>query len=477
MATITATQGQPLQEILEDVQVGTKLDYATCKEIYLSHPMGAKIVDTPIEKALMTNRKILVQDAPDMVIEQFNKTWKQLKCDKAIEAVVRNSRIYGTGSIAAVFKDTDIDPSKPADWQLCQSKLFTFNVLDPLNTAGSGIFTQSPNDYDFQEIGEIRVQGKSYHHTRAFQVVNESQIYLSWTPSAFGYTGRSAYARAIYPLKSFISAMIANDLVAQKAGVLVAKTKKSGSFIDRAMQKIGELKRYWLKTATTGNVIEIGIEDSIETLNMQNVDSALSSARTHIIEDIASACKMPSKLLLSETLATGFGEGSEDAKQIAAYLESFRLKHAPLYDWIDAIVRKAAWTPEFYKLVQERHPVLYSDKPYDVAIKEWVDCFDYQWENLVKESESEAVKVEETKFKAITDLMGVVFDKLDPANQARFLRFAEDNINEAKRLFPNPLELDYDAYEQHQQEAQQQEQMQVEQQGAMQGGQDEQIAA
>ena len=321
-ATLTAAHNQTLQEALDNVQVGSIPDYSLCKTIYLQHPLGAKLVDLPIEKALMTDRKILVQNAPEEVIEQFNTTWKLLKCNKAIEMVVRNSRIYGTGSLAIVFKDQSIEPTQNMNWELCQSKEFAFNALDPLNTSGSGVLTQSPNDYDFQEIKDIRVAGKSYHHTRTFQVVNENQVYLSWTPSAFGFTGRSVYSRAIYPLKSFISTMIADDMVAQKAGVMVARTKKNGSTIDRAMQKIGEIKRSWLKAATNGNVLEIGIEDSIETLNLQNVDNALNAARKNILENIASADKMPAKLLLAETFATGFGEGSEDAKAIAAYLDN-----------------------------------------------------------------------------------------------------------------------------------------------------------
>ena len=51
------------------------------------------------------------------------------------------------------------------------------------------------------------------------------------------------------------------------------------------------------------------------------------------------------------------------------------------------------------------------------------------------------------KFKAVTDLMGIVFDKLDPANQSAFLKFCESNLNESTKLFPNKLELDFDASE------------------------------
>ena len=457
-AELTINGTQTLQSALDDVQVGSTLSYQLCKELYLKHPLGAKLVDLPIDKGLMTKREIFIQDAPVEIIEQFEKTWKEKKVNRAIEMAVRNSRIYGTGAIAIVFKDPDIKPAANMSWELCQSKQYAFNALDPLNTSGTGVLTQNPNDYDFQEIRGVMVSGVGYHHSRTFQVVNECPVYLSWTVSAFGFTGRSVYTRAIYPLKSFISTMIADDMVAQKVGVMVQKTKKSGSVVDGLMQKIGQIKRSFLKIASTGNVLELGLDDSIETLNMSNVDSALNAVRKNILENIASSDKMPALLMLSETFATGFGEGSEDAKQISAYLDNFREKHAPLYDWIDNVIRKTAWTPEFYATIQNQYPAEYGNKPYAVAIKEWCDGFSYEWESLIKEPESEAVNVESVKFRAVTDLMGIVFDKLDPSNQSAFLRFCESNLNESKKLFPNKLELDFDAYEQHQAEQQQQQQ-------------------
>ena len=110
-ADLTINGAQTLQNALDDVEVGSTLSYQLCKELYLKHPLGAKLVDLPIDKGLMTKREILIQDAPPEVIEQFEKTWKTLKANRAIEMAVRNSRIYGTGSIAIVFKDPEIKPS------------------------------------------------------------------------------------------------------------------------------------------------------------------------------------------------------------------------------------------------------------------------------------------------------------------------------------------------------------------------------
>ena len=77
-------------------------------------------------------------------------------------------------------------------------------------------------------------------------------------------------------------------------------------------------KRSIVKEAETGNVINVTPEEEIESLNMQNLEGPHVLARRNILENIASAVDMPVKLLTQESFAEGFGEGSEDAKAVAA---------------------------------------------------------------------------------------------------------------------------------------------------------------
>ena len=159
---------------------------------------------------------------------------------------------------------------------------------------------QNPNDVSFLKPLTIQVQGQPYHTTRTIIHMNEDPLYLDYTSSAYGYVGRSVYQRALFPLKSFLQSMITDDLVTKKAGVIVAKLKPPGSIINNVMQSIAGVKRAMLKDALVGSVLNISIEESIESLNLQNIDTSARSARKNILENIAAAAEMPAKLVNSK---------------------------------------------------------------------------------------------------------------------------------------------------------------------------------
>src|SRR6185503_5172640 len=135
---------------------------------------------------------------------------------------------------------------------------------------GSLVLNQDPNSPDFQKHAAIAVAGQPYHRSRSVTLMNEKPIYISYTTSGFGFVGRSVYQRALFPLKSFIQTMITDDMVTRKAGLLVAKMKQPGSIADNLMAKALGIKRNLLKEASMNNVINIGPDDAIETLDMQN---------------------------------------------------------------------------------------------------------------------------------------------------------------------------------------------------------------
>lgn len=440
----------PLLDILmaDNIQVGSDLGYQLCKQLYLHHPLGSKIVDLPIVKALSKPRKLSVPNSPeDLVVKAFVDEWNALKVDSIIANIARQARIYGFGSAIMGVDDEGVETDQKTKTteplpleQLYKLNIF-FNVLDPLNTAGSVILSQDANSVDFQRIDAITCQGKPYHHSRVCTFMNERPIYLSYTQSSYGYVGRSVFTRSLFPMKSYIRSMITDDSVATKAGLLVMKTKKAGTIVNKTMLAISEFKRTVLKGAATGNVLDMGTDDSVETLNMTNVNQAMDASRKNILENIAAAAGLPAKLLSNETFATGFGEGAEDAKEIAEYIDWFRNELQPLYDFFDQIVMYRAWNPEFYATIQAQYPVSYGAVTWQSAFNSWKKSFCAEWENLLKEPDSELIKVEKEKFSAITDLIGAVYDKLDPDNKANILKWAESNLNNNKLLFPNPLEL------------------------------------
>ena len=447
---IGSSLGSELTRLLlvDDIVPGSDPSYQVCKTLYEYHPLGSKIVDDPITVAQSQRREITVPDSPGArVKEAFEETWDALNLDSFIFGVASTARIYGIGSIVygAVKKDgMQIPANQPIDpWELWKCTPY-FSVADPLNTAGSLVLNQDPNAPDFQKAANIEVAGVPYHSSRSATLMNERPIYISYTNSAFGFSGRSVYQRVLYPLKSFIRSMITDDMVVTKAGLIVAKTKQPGSIISNIMSMATAVKRNFIKEAQTNNVISIDVDDSIETLNMTNIDGAFGMARKDILDNIAAGAPMPAIMLNSETYADGFGEGTEDAKKVAHYINRIRMWMQPIYAFFDRICMHIAWNPEFYETIQADFPEQYGGMDYKTAFYKWKNSFEAEWPSLLIEPESERAKNEDVKLKAIIAMLEVLIPTMDPENTTAVIEWAAANFNDLKLLFTNPLILDYD---------------------------------
>lgn len=440
--------GTALQTLLmaNDIQPGTDVGYQTAKTILAYHPLGQKMAESPVKMAQSQKRKIAVPDAPeDRAIEAFEKEWLAIGATKHIRNVVKLSRAYGVASIAIV--EDGVNTTEPLDFDKLAGATIGFNAFDPLNTAGSLVLNQDTTAIDFQKTTEIRSGGKTYHRSRSVVIMNEEPLYIEYTSSAYGYVGRSVYQRALFPLKSFINTLITDDLITIKSGVLIAKVAQTGSIVSNVMGKIGAQKRQFVKEAQTGNVLQITPEESIETLDLKNLDGAYGIARTNILKNIATAADMPAKLLENETMVSGFGEGAEDAKNIARYIDGVREAMEPLYAFFDKIVMHRAWNADFYKTIQNDFPEQYGKMDYKTAFIKWSNSFKAEWPNLLEEPDSEKSKVSDVQLKAMISTVEVLSPMLDPENKVRLVTWVQDNLNSLKLLFPTPLEIDIDALE------------------------------
>jgi hypothetical protein len=317
-------------------------------------------------------------------------------------------------------------------------------VLDPLNTAGSLVLDQDPNSPDFQKPRSLRVGNRIYHPSRSIVVMNEAPIYIEFTNSAFGFVGRSVYQRALFPMKTFVQTMITDQYVAVKVGLLINKVKAPGRIINNRILGFFGYKRQQIKAGTTGNVLTIGHEDDILSLNFQNLEGPAKFARDNALLNTAMAAGMPAKLLNQEEMVGGMAEGSEDAKQIARYIDRVRIEMAPAYSFFDRIVQRRAWSPDFYKTIQ-RDFEEYRKVPYEAAFYTWVNGFNATWPNLLAEPDSERMKSEEIRFKSVVALVESLSPLLDPANKASVVAWAADEINSRRELFSAPLIIDEDA--------------------------------
>lgn len=447
MSTInvaTSSLGGSLQQLLmaDEIIPGSDASYQTCKTIYAYHPLGRKMADAPITMAQSQKRQISITNAPEArVREAFEDEWHKINADLYIAQVASVARIYGVGSIIVGAREIDPEKELPQD-KLADLSIY-FNILDPLNTAGSLVLNQDPNAPDFLKYTSIAVSGRVYHRSRSVVLMNERPLYIEYTTSAFGYVGRSVYQRALFPLKSFVSTMVTDDLVARKAGLIVAKLKAPGSIIDNAMQRMAGVKRQLLKEAQTNNVMSIDLAESIESLNLQNIDGAGTFARTNILKNIATAADMPAKILENETMVAGFGEGTEDAKNIARYIDGIREWMEPVYSFFDEIVMRRAWNEDFYRTIQADFPE-YKDVSYNDAFYRWKNSFEAVWPSLLKDPEADT-KAEDVRQKAILSMMELLLPQVDPDNRMRLIEWAVDSAGENKTLFPQPLILDYES--------------------------------
>ena len=436
----------PLQELLscEEIVPGAEPSYQLAKIIYLYHPVGARIAESPIRMAQFKPREITVPGSPEEDVRKaFLDEWKAVGADHHIFNVAKLSRIYGVASIACLTEGVPVD--RPLDFKELPAAKIAFNEFDPLNTAGSLVLSQQANALDFLKSDDIRVSGSRYHRSRSCVIMNEEPIFLGYTTSAFGYVGRSAYQRALFPLKSFIQTMIMDDLIATKAGVLVAKIKPAGSIADQMMALFSGLKRSVVQEAKNWNVISISPDEDVQSMNFQNMEGPAAMARKNILENIAAAADMPAKLLNAETFAEGFGEGTEDAKAIARYVDAVRTWLQPLYEYFDKIVMYRAWNSEFYATIQAKYPDAFGKKTHTQAFYEWRNAFVANWPSLLTEPESEQIRTDDVVLKAAIAAYEVLAPRLDPDNTATLVGWLADNFNDRKKLFTSPLNLDLEA--------------------------------
>lgn len=430
----------------DDIQPGMSAGYQTCKTIYLFHPLGGKMVDRPIKMAMNESRTVHISQAygiEQRLRDAFEREWKALGADKHIANAARISRIYGVSAIAMLVDNQE--SSSAVDYRTLYKHNVTFNILDPLNTAGSIVLNQDPNAQDFQRVDGIRVAGKPYHKSRCVVQQNEDPIYLAYNSAAFGFTGRSVYQRALFPLKSFIQTMRTDDMVSVKGGLLVTKIQGPSSVVNNMMQKLSGIKRMMLKRGKTGEVLQIGANDSIESIDLSNLEKPLDSSRNHILENIAAAADMPAIILNSETFAKGFGEGTEDARSVAVYIDNIREWLEPLYDYFIRICQYRAWSIEFFQSLRADFPDL--KNTYSLYFSSWINNFEYRWPSSLKEPESEKVKVDEIRFKAIVSMLEVLLPQVntDDENRSLLIEWAQTNANANESLFPQRLDLDIES--------------------------------
>lgn len=431
----------------DSIEPGDQAGYQLCKLLWEFHPLGGKLVEKPITMALFKSRINTLDDDPDnRIIAAFEDTWMRLGITEKIRNLYFVARCYGAAAIAVGEKEGDSN-EKIDLWKLDEDNIF-INVFDPLNVAGSMVTSQDPNSSNFQQANEyITTFGQTWHPSRTLKVFNGTPIYLSFQNSTFGFTGRSVFQRALYPLRSFLLSMKVDNMVSKKSGLLIAKIKQNGSVVSGLMAMATGFKRSILKAGETDEVLSIGETESIESLNLQNIDGAMKTARDNIIANIASASDIPSILIKDEAFATGFGEGSEDSKAIAQYVDYVRQAINPSILFFERIVQHIAWNEAFFTALKNDYPEQFGDRDYQAVFYEWQRNFKSEWPTLLETPEHEVRKGESEVIKQAVEFFSVVAPNLDNANRSKLIAWMADRVNSLESCEDSPLVFDYDDLE------------------------------
>lgn len=446
--SIGSSLSTPLMDILmgEGIQPGSAPGYQLCKLLFVDHPLGVVLCEEPLTLAQSQQREISIPVLGEKrIVEQYVNTWNgmgKVGATVLLHNLGALARAYGISSLGV--GETGKALSTALDFTTIADSELYFNVLDPLNTSGSLVLNQDPNSPAFlKPSGNISVNGQTWHSSRLFPKMHGQPIYIQWTNSAYGFVGRSVFQNVLFPMKSYIQTMITNDMVTKKAGLLIVKAESPGSFIDNIMLKMASWKRGLLKSGIVGQVAQIGIEEDIETLNMQNLDGAFGMARSNVLRDIATGAQMPASIVTKETLAEGFGEGSEDAKEKARFINYIREDMGPAYAFMDRIVMRKAWTREFYTSLKKDYSEL---PPFETWLLECIRSFTAPWPNYLIEPDSEKSKNEDVKMKSAVAVAEVLLPAAsDPTNKAAILMWLAENVNNSENLFASKLILDEDA--------------------------------
>jgi len=429
----------------QKIQAGDNASYELCKALWEYHPLGGKLVEKPVNLALFKRRQCVLEDDPgNRIITHFEDAWTRLEITQKIKNLHYTVRCYGAEAIG--IGDLKSKTDQPLDlWKLQESDLY-INVFDPLNTAGSMIANQDPNSPEFQAPKKVTtIQGVAWDPSRTLRLFNGSPIYLSFQNSTFGYTGRSVFQRVLYPMQSYLKTMPVNDMVAEKAGLLIIKQVQNSSTVSGLMGFASRRKREMTKSAITGNVMTIGQQDAVESLNLQNVDDALKGARENIIADIAAGSDIPANLIKDEAFALGFSDGTEDAKSVAQYIDGVRQTIDSTIEFFENIVQHVAWDESFYEVMAAEYPEYIAGRSYKEMFYVWQRDFVSTWPPLLEEPKKDKQEGEAKVIDQVTKLFTAITARIDPENYAIAVQWMADIANSLESIKNTPLLIDFDA--------------------------------
>jgi hypothetical protein len=246
-------------------------------------------------------------------------------------------------------------------------------------------------------------------------------------------------------LAAFLVSMEVDALVLKKSGVLVAKTKPVGAAANRASHWWQRKKASDVKRSLNGNVLAIETDEDISTLNMANTADAMTTARNNVISNIATALDAPAVILQNDVLTNGFGEGKEDSKVIANFVERYRNEIEHIFEFMIPRIQELAWTEEWYASFVMANPS-YASISFQSATNHWRNNFEYKWPNYLTEPDKEKREGQERIFNAYKTLYETLQAGVqNPETRRALAQSIVDltNNDDMAQLLPQPIDIQF----------------------------------
>jgi len=439
-----------MQQITEEWQkmlAATQADHDTVKLFAQYHPLVNRLTSYPLNMALARGFEFKMPNAPQEAINEFTKAAMRYRAKESVVELHRLKKIYGASSMAVVINDEQ-KTNQPIDYEVLAAGIgnnLSFNSLDPMITAGSLVSSLDPNSARFLRPVTITSQGRSYHASRCIVVQNEGEPadWISYNKAAYGFLARSDFVRALPLLQVYLRLKIAEMYLADKVGVMVVQSEGSGAVIDHSSEVVNEIKRISVDLAETGNVLSIGLNDKISTLDVTNANSVLVMLNDSCITAIATACgNMPAGILKNEALAQGRADGTHDKEMHDLFYVQIQDSTKPTFDFVDNLIIRAAWTREFVERIKVKYRHL-QGKSYAVIMKGWMDGYERVFLSPSVPSEEQATNIAKQKIEALASSSAMITAsvKLGAINSQILIEWQAKNINDL-RFFPNDLNFD-----------------------------------
>lgn len=403
------------------------MSYYQCRKIYREWFIGKRVVEALPRYALSSGRKIIMQDAPQEVIEQFEKTFHKYKALKTIKNFAFATRIYG---LAGIYVATDNKADKRENLlkkEVLDSEIY-FNVVDPLIISGAYI-SQDPTSKDFGRVASATINGRKVGGSRFFGAYNGMPLYLDRTPSTFNFAGVSVYNNMQDLIQLWGDLFYALRKISVKASSILITGNLSG-YTDGATLDVKKQNAEFMQELYDG-VAQMPAGSNAQFFNLNGIQELNS-----IIAELRSMLAMalddtPATILLDKSFASGFGEGQEDMNSVIMAVNNYREDYLrPAFDFIDSYIFYKAWDDKFLNELR----LQYSDKYGNVGnaqLREYfIDQFRYEFESIRPPTVDE-----ETKRKlAVLDML------LKAKDLGADLASIEKELNESE-VFNNEIDM------------------------------------